>query len=165
MVEAALQNPTFWVAIAFFVFIAGIVYAKAHKSIGDMLDARAEAITAQIEEAKALKAEAENLLTEYQRKQRDAEKEAIEMIEQAKEDAKLMSDAAKANLDAMMVRRERAAAEKIAQAEASAIKEVRAAAVDVAISAATTVLGGAMKGKAGTALVDDAIKEVDGKLH
>ena len=167
MVEAEpfYQNPTFWVGVAFFVFVVGLLYAKTHKTIGAMLDARAEGIAQQIEEAKALRAEAENMLLDYQRKQRDAEKEAVDMVDRAKEDAKIMAKAAKADLDAMMVRRERSAAEKIAQAEANAIKEVRAAAVDVAIAAASSVLADTMKGKAGTALVNDAIGEVESKLH
>lgn len=160
-----LANTTFWVAVAFFGFIALILYFKAHKTIGAMLDERSASIQAQIEEAKNLRAEAENLLIEYQRKQRDAEREAEDMVAQAKEDAKIMADQAKHDLDALMRRRERGAAEKIAQAEANAVKEVKAAAVNIAVEAATTVLADAMKGKAGTALVNEAIADVESKLH
>lgn len=158
-------NTTFWVAVAFFGFLALVLYARAHKSIGAMLDARAASIEAQIEEAKTLRAEAENLLIEYQRKQRDAEKEAEDMVAQAKEDAKIMANQAKADLEALMRRRERGAAEKIRQAEANAVKEVKAAAVSVAVEAASSVLADAMKGKAGAELIDGAIAEVEKKLH
>lgn len=163
--EPFYANPTFWVGVSFVTFIGGVMYAKAHKTIGTMLDERAKSISDQIEEARSLREEAENLLTEYQRKQRDAEKEAADMLEQAKVDAKLLADAAKADLESMIARKEKAAAEKIAQAEANAVKEVKAAAVNVAVSAATAVLGEAMQGKAGTALVNDAIKDVEAKLH
>lgn len=162
---ALLSDTSFWVALALFVFIGIVLYVKAHKAIGQMLDDRSAAIEAQIEEAKTLRAEAENLLIEYQRKQRDAEREAEDMVAQAIEDARLMSEAAKADLEALMRRRERGAAEKIAQAEANAVKEVKAAAVNVAVEAATAVLGDAMKGKAGDALVNDAIADVEKKLH
>lgn len=160
-----LANTTFWVAVAFAGFIALVLYFKAHNAIGAMLDERSASIEGQIEEAKKLRAEAENLLIEYQRKQRDAEREAADMVAQAKEDAKIMADQAKADLDALMRRRERGAAEKIAQAEANAVKEVKAEAVNVAVEAATTVLADAMKGKGGKALVDGAIADVEGKLH
>ena len=160
-----LANTTFWVGLAFAGFIGLILYFKAHSAIGAMLDERSATIAAQIEEAKSLRAEAENLLIEYQRKQRDAEREAADMVEQAKQDAKIMADQAKADLEALMRRRERGAAEKIAQAEANAIKEVKAAAVNIAVDAASSVLADAMKGKAGTALVNDAIAEVESKLH
>jgi F-type H+-transporting ATPase subunit b len=163
--EPFYASPTFWVGVAFVVFVMVVMYAKAHKSIAKALDDRAASIQAQIEEANALRNEAENLLLEYQRKQRDAEKEAADMVDQARQDAKIMTKAAKADLDAMMKRRERSAAEKITQAETNAIKEVRAAAVDVAIKAASSVLATSMKGKAGTALVNDAIKGVQTKLH
>lgn len=162
---ALLSDTSFWVALALFVFLGVILYVRAHTAIGSMLDERSAAIQGQIEEAKNLRAEAENLLIEYQRKQRDAEREAADMVAQAKGDAKIMADQAKADLEALMRRRERGAAEKIAQAEANAVKEVKAAAVNVAVEAASAVLADAMKGKAGTALVDDAIKEVESKLH
>lgn len=160
-----LANTTFWVGLAFAGFIGLILYFKAHSAIGKMLDERSASIAAQIEEAKNLRAEAENLLIEYQRKQRDAEREAADMVAQAKEDAQIMADQAKADLEALMRRRERGAAEKIAQAEANAIKEVKAAAVNIAVDAASSVLADAMKGKAGTTLVNDAIAEVESKLH
>ncbi len=160
-----LANTTFWVGLAFAGFIGLILYFKAHSAIGAMLDERSATIAAQIEEAKNLRAEAENLLVEYQRKQRDAEREAADMVTQAAEDAKIMAEQAKADLEALMRRRERGAAEKIAQAEANAIKEVKAAAVNIAVDAASSVLADTMKGKAGTALVNNAIADVEGKLH
>jgi len=158
-------DPTFWVAGSFVVFVGGLLYKGVHKKVVEALDEKLEAIRAQIDEAKALRAEAENMVIEYQRKQRDAEQEAADMVTQAKEDAKIMAEAAKADLTDLMRRRERSAEEKIAQAEANAIKEVKAAAVTVAVEAATSVLAAAMKGKAGDALVDDAIAEVEKKLH
>ncbi len=158
-------DPTFWVAGSFVVFVGGLLYKGVHKKVVEGLDEKLDAIRAQIDEAKALRVEAEDMVIEYQRKQRDAEQEAADMVTQAKEDAKIMAETAKADLADLMRRRERSAEEKIAQAEANAIKEVKAAAVTVAVEAATSVLAGSMKGKAGAALVDDAIAEVEKKLH
>ncbi|NVJ96726.1 MAG: ATP F0F1 synthase subunit B [Alphaproteobacteria bacterium] len=158
-------DPTFWVAGSFVVFVGGVMYAKAHKKIAGMLDERTSAIRAQLDEAQELREEAEKLLNEYQRKQRDAEKEAADMVAQAKEDAKIMAKEAKADIKAMSERRARTAEEKIAQAEANAIKEVRAVAVNVAIEAASAVFADKLKGKEGGALIDKAITDVEAKLH
>jgi len=162
---SVFTDPTFWVAGSFVVFVGGVMYAKAHKKIAGMLDERTAAIRNQLDEAKAIREDAEKLLNDYQRKQRDAEKEAADMVAQAKEDAKIMAKEAKADIKAMAERRTRAAEAKIAQAEANAIKEVRAVAVDVAIKAAGTVFADKLKGKEGSALVDKAITDVESKLH
>lgn len=162
---SVFADPTFWVAGSFAVFVGGVLYAKAHKKIAGMLDDRTAAISAQIDEAKQLRDEAEALLHEYQRKQRDAQKEAEDMVAQAQEDARIMAQEAKADIEAMVRRRTRAAEDKIAQAEASAVKEVKAVAVNVAVAAATDVFADKLKGKDGGALIDKAIGDVEAKLH
>lgn len=158
-------DTSFWAGASFVVFVGGVVATKAHKKIAEMLDGRVDEIKAQIDEAKTLREEAENLLGEYQRKQRDAEKEAADMLEHAKADAKIMLDEAKSDIEEMAARRTRVAQEKIAQAEASAVKEVQKVAVDAAISAATSVLADELKGDTGSAIVNQAIEEVGQKLH
>jgi len=158
-------DTSFWAGASFVVFVGGVMYTKVHKKVGEMLDDRVNSIKEQINEAQALRDEAEALLGEYQRKQRDAEKEAAAMVEHAKADAKIMADQAKTDVAEMIARRTKVAEEKIAQAEASAVQEVQKAAVDVAIAAATNVLGAEMKGKSGKALIGASIEEVEKKLH
>lgn len=162
---AFLADSTFWVAGSFVAFILIVLYAKAHKSIGKMLDERGAAIGAQIEEARKLRDDSEKLLADFQKKQRDAEKEAADMVAHAEEDAKILADEAKAEIKAMVERRTRVAADKIANAEAAAVKEVQSVAVNVAVEAATAILATSLKGKDGGALVDAAIKDLDGKLN
>ncbi|MCK0068787.1 MULTISPECIES: ATP F0F1 synthase subunit B [Kordiimonas] len=159
------SDPTFWVAGSFLVFVGILLWKGVPKLLGEMLDARAEEIRSQIEEAKNLRDEAEQMLHDYQRKQRDAEKEAAEILARAEEDAKIMTEAAKGDIANMVERRTKAAEEKIAQAEASAVKEVQATAVDVAVNAATAVLADTLKGKAGKELANAAIEDVETKLH
>ena len=159
------MDPTFWVAGSFAVFVGGVVWKKAHKNIAAMLDERSAVIRAQLDEAQVLREESEKLLHEYQRKRRDAEKEAADMVAQAKEDAKIMSKEAKADIEAMVARRTRAAEAKIAQAEAHAVKEVKAVAVNAAVEAASAILADKLKGKEGGALVDRSITEMESKLH
>ncbi len=132
--EPFYLDPTFWVAASFVTFIALVIYAKAHTKIAVMLDDRSDAIAKQINEAAELRDEAEKLLADYQAKQRQAEDDAKAILAQAEEDAKIMTEAARADIDAMIRRRSRVAGEKIAQAEANAVKAVKEAAVDVAIA-------------------------------
>lgn len=162
---AFYTDPTFWVAGSFVVFVGGLMYLKVHKQIAKTLDERSEGIKAQLDEASALRDEAEKLLCEYQKKQRDAQAEADAILAQAKEDAKLMKAQAKADISEMIERRTRVAGEKIIQLEAIAVKEVQNAAVTVAIDAATKVLQAGMQGDKGVAMVNEAIAEVETKLN
>jgi len=157
-------DPTFWVLGSFVTFLF-LVGSKARSAVGAMLDERSAKIATQIDEARTLREESELLLADLQKKQREAETTAAAMIAQAEEDSKILLTQAEADIEALIERREKVAAEKIAQMEASAIKEVRAAAVDVAISAASKVLTNAMKGEAGAKMTEASITDVGSKLH
>ena len=161
----AMQDPTFWVAIAFVLFIGGLMFAKAHTNIAASLDEKAAAIKAQLDEALNLRKDAEKLLAEYQRKQRDAKNLAETIISDAEKVAESLKVQAKNDIEELVERRERLAKEKLAQAEQLAIKEVKAAAVTAAVSAAKQVLSDSLKGKEGDALVKASIDEVETKLH
>ena len=160
-----LENPATWVYVAFFIFVGIMLYLKVPGKITASLDARAAKISAQLDEARTLREEAQSLLAQYQRKQRDAAKEAEEMVALAKEESELFAEEAGKNLEDLLERRTHAAEEKIAQAEAQAVKEVRAAAVSVAVGAAEKVVREHLGGKELDGLMDDAIKELDKRLH
>lgn len=164
-IDHALHNPAFWVGVAFFIFIGIMIYVKLPATIAASLDARAAKISAQLDEARTLREEAQALLAQYQRKQRDATKDAEEMVVQAKEEAKLFAKEAEQNLEELLERRSRSATEKIAQAEAQAVKEVRAAAVSVAVGAAEKVVREHLDRKDMDSLLDSAIAELDDRLH
>lgn len=159
-----LADPHFWVNIGGLVFLA---YAgpKIWKALTQMLDQRAIKIKADLDEAQKLKDEAQALLGEYQRKQKDALREAAEIIETAKAVAQRQAKEAAANLDLALTRREKLALEKISQAEAAAIAEVRREAVDVATAAARKLITESLNDTRANALVDAAIKDVDKRLH
>ena len=159
-----LNDPTFWVAVAFFVFM-GLMVWKARKPMLDGLDARAERIRAELDEAQRLREEAQKTLAEYKRKQRDAAKEAEDLLANAKHEAELLSKQAAEDLRATLARREKAALEKIAQAEVQAVQDVRAQAVDIAIAATAKLLSENVDPQRDQAMVDQAIKELGQKLH
>jgi F-type H+-transporting ATPase subunit b len=158
------RGETFWVLVAFVLFIA-IVWWKAGKSITGALDARAARIKQEIDQAEKLREEAQALLADYQRKQRDALAEAAGMIRQAEDEAKRLRAKAEAELDAALKRRERQALDRIAQAEAQALAEVRNLAADLAIAATRRVLVERLDAAQANALIDDAIAEVPKRLQ
>lgn len=162
---AFFTDPAFFVMIAFFLFIGLLVWKKVPGMIGKALDERADKIKAQLEEARTLKEEGQALLAQYQRKHRDAEKDAEAMITQAKEEAKIFAKEAEKNLEVAFRRQTRATEEKISQAEAQAVKEVKVAAAEAAVSAASTVLQTNLKAGKHKKLVDEAIKDLDKRLN
>jgi F-type H+-transporting ATPase subunit b len=158
-----LESPEFWVAIGFVLLLVGIA-RPVGRGIGAALDARAEKIRATLQEAEKLREDAQRLLGEYERKTRDAMRESQEIVAQARVTAERMAADAEAALATAMKRREQMAIEKIAQAEAEALQEVRTAAVDIAIAAARRLIGERLGADRSSALVDQAIREVPAKL-
>lgn len=159
-----LQDTNFWVAVSFAIFVA-LAYKPAMRQIGGALDGRSERIRQQIEDAQKLREDAQALLATYKRKQRDALQEAEEIVAHAREESKRQQRQAEADLETLLKRREAQALEKIAQAEAKALQEVREKAVDVAIAATRLLLDEKLDAKASNALIDDAIGELPNKLH
>ncbi len=159
-----LSTPEFWVAAGFVIFI--IVAARpTMKAMGTMLDDRAEGIRKQIEEAQTLREEAQAALANYQRLQRDALKEAEEILEHAKSEATRIREQAEADLAASLARREQVAVEKIAQAEAKALQEVREQAVELAVGATRRLIDEKMTDDVRARLNADAIAELPTRLQ
>lgn len=161
---AILENPHYWVYLGFFIFVV-LAGPKLWKALAQMLDRRSLKIKSDLDEAQKLKDEAQALLAEYQRKQRDAMREAEEIISNARSLAQRQIKDSARKLEENLARREKASLEKIHQAEAAALAEVRREAVDVATAAAAQVIRGQIDGVKGSALIDQAIAEVEKKLH
>jgi F-type H+-transporting ATPase subunit b len=158
------SDPTFWVAVSFVIFL-GVAGKAAWRGITGMLDQRAVAITKQLDDALKLRAEAEATLAEYKMKRDAAESEAKGIIEQAAVEAAALKTRAEAELENTIKLRERQALDRIAQAEAKAMADVRATAVDAAISATRTLLQERMQSGQGTELVDQAITDLPRRLN
>jgi F-type H+-transporting ATPase subunit b len=159
-----LHDPAFWVAVGFVLF-AVLVGPKLVKVITGALDERANKIAAELERAVKLREEAQNLLAQFQRKHRDAMKEADEIIAHARDEADRLAKQAQIDLEALLKRREQLAVQHIAQAEAQAVQEVRTLAVEVAIAATGKLLAEKLDAGRADALIDSAIKELPSKLN
>ena len=158
------SEPEFWLTIAFIVFVILVAKPLGGK-IGAALDGRSKLIEREIEEAAKLRDEAQALLANYQRKSRDALKEAEAIIANAESEARRIREEAAIELEASLKRREQLAMEKIAQAEARAVEDVRNAAVDVALAATRELIEKNLDAEKSKALVEDAIKDLPKHLH
>ena len=161
----SLHNTNFVVLLAFLLFIAVLFYFKVPAMLGGMLDKRAEGIKSELDEARALREEAQTLLASYERKQKEVQEQADRIVAQAKDEAAAAAAQAKEDLKGSIARRLKAAEEQIASAESAAVRQVRDSAVNVAVAAARDVIAGQMTAKDGNSLIDDAISAVGEKLH
>jgi F-type H+-transporting ATPase subunit b len=157
-------TPELAVAVAFVIFVVLVLW-KGMAKITVGLDKRANQIRAQLDEAQKLREEAQATLAGYQRQQRDALAESEEIISHAKEEAERMKVDAAATLATTLKRREEQAVDRISQAEAKALQDVRNQAVDLAIAATGTLIGESMTSDVQGRLIGDATGELSTKLQ
>jgi len=158
-------EPEFWVAVAFVILMGVFVYLGVHRTVLKTLDHRSDRIKAELDDARRLKDDAAKLLAEYKARHASAEREAQDIIDSAKAEAERIAAEAKAKLEDFVARRTRTAESKIALAEAQALADVRAAAADAAVTAATTILSQSVKGGVADDLLAKGITEVRAKLN
>ena len=133
--------------------------------IAKALDERANRIRDELEEARRLREEAQQLLAEFQRKRKEAEKDAADIVAAAKREADMLLDEAHRKTEDYVTRRTALAEQKIAQAEREAVNEVRASAVDIAVEAARKLLAEKVDAKTGAELFNSSLQEVKSKLN
>lgn len=161
----SLRNTDFVVFLSFLLFVGIVIYLKVPAKVLGMLDDRAANIQAELDEAKALREEAQTILASYERKQKEVAEQATRIVETAKTEAEEAAKQAKADLEVSIARRLKAAEDQIANAEAAAIKEVRDTAITNAIAAAADVIAAKASASDQNALIDDAIGQLRAKLH
>jgi F-type H+-transporting ATPase subunit b len=160
-----LEEAETWVAIAFVILMGLFAYAGVHRTVLKALDNRAARIRAELDDARRLKDEAAKVLAEYKTRRLSAEREAEDIIANAKAEAERIATEAKAKMEDFVARRTKTAEGKIALAEAQALADVRAAAADAAVAAASTILSQSVKGKVADDLLANGITEVKQRLN
>lgn len=151
-------NATAWVSLAMIVVILIMLWKKVPGAIGGALDKKIATIRNQLDEAAALRAEAEAIKAEYEAKSKAAAKEAKAILAHAEEEAASIMAKAKDDAAALVERRTRMATDKIAAAERAAIDEVRAKAASAAAAAAAALIAEGHDAKADKPIVDETIK-------
>ena len=158
-------NPSHYVARCVVLFFALLIWKGAHKAIGSSLDDRADLIKAELDEARRLREEAQTLLASIQRKQKEAETLAENIVKQANHDADIMAKQARKDLTERLERRAAMAESKIATAQAQAEADVRARAADIAILASQALLRDNLKAADHTKLIADGITQMGKTLN
>jgi F-type H+-transporting ATPase subunit b len=159
------MDATFWAMIALFIFLGVVVYFKVPTMVTKALDERAGKIRSDLDEAQKLRQEAQQLLADFQKKRKEAEQEAAEMVAAAKRESDLIIEEAHKKTEEYVARRATMAELKIGQAERDAVNEVRSIAVDVATEAARKVLAGRLDEKTSAELFKDSLTAVQTKLN
>jgi F-type H+-transporting ATPase subunit b len=160
-----LNEGETWVALGFVLVLALLWWKGVPGMVAKMLDQRAAIISAELDEAKKLRAEAAALLEDYKKRAATAESEAAGIVEAAKADAAQFAKDSRIALAAQIERRTAAAHDKIAQAEAAALNEIRALAADAAVSGAQKLIAARMDEKRTGNLIDASIKDLGSKLN
>lgn len=160
-----LYNTDIVVAIAFVIFVGILLYYRVPGMIMSRLDARAEQIRRDLDEARSLRQEAQGLLAQFERRQKDVRSQADEIVEAARAEAERATETGKADIRRSVDRRLKTATDQIAAAEAAAIKQIRDRAAAVAVAAAAEVIQSRLSEQDAASLVDHSIGEVRAKLH
>ena len=160
-----LSNTDFIVLLGFITFLLILAYFKVPALITGMLDKRAADIQAELDEARKLREEAQEVLASYERKLREVQDQADQIVTHAKTEARTAADQAQSQIEESIERRLQAAQDKIASAEASALREVRDRAAEIAVAAAADVIASGMSDADRSRMIDEAIGTVDAKLH
>jgi F-type H+-transporting ATPase subunit b len=158
-------GESFWVAVAFLLFIGILFYYKVPAMLAKLLDDRGLRIRHQLDEAQRLREQAQAMFVEYQAKQRGALRDAADIVATAEAEVERQREAGEAELKNALARRRALAEARIRQAEAAAVQAVRSAAADLAVDAAKIVIADQMQGPAAGALVDRAIADLRSKLN
>jgi F-type H+-transporting ATPase subunit b len=158
-------EPETWVAIAFLILMGVFGWLGIHRKVLTALDHRADRIKAELDDARRLKDEAAKVLAEYKTRRASAEREAAEIVANARVEAERIAAEAKTKMEDFVARRTKTAESKIALAEAQALADVRAAAADAAVQAASTILSQSVKGSLADDLLAKGIAEVRQKLN
>jgi len=159
------MDATFWATVGLVIFLAVVVYMKVPGMIARSLDERAARIRNELDESRRLREEAQQLLAEYQRKRKEAEKEAHDIVAAAKREADMILVDAKAKTDEYVARRAAMAEQRIGQAEQDAVNEVRALAVDLAVAAAGKVMADKVDAGKDAELFKSSLQAVKARLN
>ena len=161
----SLYNTDLVVAISFTLFIGVLVWFKVPQMIAGMLDKRAAQIKSDLDEARKLREEAQELRASFERKRQGVAEQAERIVAKAKADAALAAEQAKVELEATIARRIKAATDQIAAAETAALRQVRNAAVQTAVAAAGDVIAANLSTAQVKAMMDESIAAVEARLH
>lgn len=161
---ALLENPVLWVSLAT-LFVVVMLIKLLTPVITKALDKRSADINEELERAMALREEAQVILAQYQKKQRESLKEAEEIVQKANLEARRITREAEQDVEEQLKKRMKLAVDKIEQAERHALQEVQGRVIDITVAAARSIVDSKLTASAREELVSNAAQDVQKKLH
>lgn len=158
------MDEKFFVAAAFFTFVA-LVFKPARKFILDAVDARILKVKHELEEAARLKDEAKALLAKFEQEQSRSLEEVQAILSHARTEAERLTAETRNNLEQTLAKRTEIALQKIAQAEAAVLTDLRANALDITMDAARTLILENMSPDVAEEILSSAFRDIERKLH
>jgi F-type H+-transporting ATPase subunit b len=160
-----LKETDFWEWLGLLAVAAIFFYKRVPAFIASALDRRAQAIAKELESVKRLREEAETVLINYRERAESAEHEAATILNETRAETERFTAEARAQMQAQIERRARQAQERIAQAEANAMAEIRALAADAAVAAAQKLIAARLGEQKAASLITESITELPSKLN
>ena len=153
-------QPASWVFIAFIIFISIAIYLKVPNMVTKLLDEQISKIKNDLDDARKLKEDANSLLAEYERKIEFANKEAENIINQAKNNAKSYEENSNKKVEEFISRSEKQSIEKIQQAQKSAIKKINEEIVNKSVEVAEKIISKNMNDQNNNKLFESSINQI-----
>ena len=152
-------DATFWVAVSFVIFLGLLLYFNVPVKIKNVLHESIERIKNQIEEAEKLKDEANDMLSDSEKKLSNAKTEIKVMTNKANDDMEKLILKTNSEFHKIMENRKKGAEQRIAQMKQQALKDIKAAAVKVAITSAENLLNNSVDKNKLDKIYQDSIEE------
>ena len=156
-------SQTAWVLIAFILFFI-LVGKKLWLTLTNNLDQRKKMIENELNEAKKLREEAQSELNASLKKQKEINKQVLDIINDAKSTAKQIEADAIEKSDTIIKRKEQQAKQKINNAQIDAINNIKNISAELSIKSAKIYIQNELDNKSQKSLHSNSKEEIKAKL-
>ena len=156
-------SQTAWVLIAFILFFV-LVGKKLWSALTTNLDQRKKMIENELNEAKKLREEAQAELNASLKKQKEINKQVLDIINDAKSTAKQIEADALKKSDIIIKRKEEQAKQKINNAQIEAINNIKNISAELSVKSAKIYIQNELDSKIQKALYSDSKQKLKEKL-
>ena len=156
-------SQTAWVLIAFILFFV-LVGKKLWSSLTANLDQRKKMIENELNEAKKLREEAQAELNASLKKQKEINKQVLDIINDAKSTAKQIEADALKKSDIIIKRKEEQAKQKINNAQVEAINNIKNISAELSVKSAKVYIQNELDSKIQKALYSDSKQKLKEKM-
>ena len=156
-------SQTAWVLIAFILFFV-LVGKKLWSALTTNLDQRKKMIEDELNEAKKLREEAQTELNASLKKQKEINKQVLDIINDAKSTAKQIEADALKKSDIIIKRKEEQAKQKINNAQVEALNNIKNISAELSVKSAKVYIQNELDSKIQKALYSDSKQKLKEKL-